>query len=628
MGASVGALASALLRSAVPGETREMVADGLALGVARDEPKRLSFDLPPGAPVAFPLVRRSQSVLEAAVADEGIKVSVPAEAFGLEVTEAANECKGWCATALHCEQKGNCGGCSFCGGTAVAGDDADVVLVQYRSNPYTHALLPGRTAVAAKIVCEKQQRVRSRVVDVELRRRGEVIQVKGISQPVRIAFAAEEEDGGDSRRLDEAEPCNPLAAALAECDAEAAALAEEQRAKAAGCYELSFAALWDRRAYDECVADANATLTEATAAAERCEAMPKPCSGRGACAADGSCTCDPGWTGGGCESPLKCGWYDGQRRAWSTDGCVPAAPVAGECTGWRRQSCSVCACSHLTSFTLIEAAEEAQAFNSSQLDAFIGSLQLQMPEALEWDRFGVELGRVRPEGWVIWAASLGGLVLLLALAKYADSRGVYRVYMPLWHRILSCGDIDRYRNNRWRRWLVRLPALAVIWYCCSHYILRVVFILPWEELTHQHRMMVFLNVLLAQLNLLLLFWYTYQAFSDLSSTDTFCPLLEGAVTIVITLSSALAFRAATRSRTLHPRTLGRGTGSGRSRRRRAARLPADRRSRGRPARRDALGVGPRGSVLLVARLERSEKYRAPTARSRSGCGGHAPRHRE
>ena len=233
-----------------------MVADGLALGVARDEPKRLSFDLPPGAPVAFPLVRRSQSVLEAAVADEGIEVSVPAEAFELEVTQAAAECKGWCATALHCEQKDNCGGCSFCGGAAAGGDDADVVLVQYRSNPYTHALLPGCTAVAAKIVCEKQQRVRSRVVDVELRRRGEVIQVKGISHPVRIAFAAEDEDGGDSRRLDEAEPCNPLAAALAECDAEAAALAEEQRAKAAGCYELSFAALWDRRAYEKCVADA------------------------------------------------------------------------------------------------------------------------------------------------------------------------------------------------------------------------------------------------------------------------------------------------------------------------------------------------------------------------------------
>ena len=58
---------------------------------------------------------------------------------------------------------------------------------------------------------------------------------------------------------------------------------------------------------------------------------------------------------------------------------------------------------------------------------------------------------------MLWAAILGGMVLLLALAKYADSRGVYRAYMPLWHRILSCGDIDRYRKNRWRRWLVRLP---------------------------------------------------------------------------------------------------------------------------------------------------------------------------
>ena len=328
VGASVGALANALLRSAVPGETREMVADGLALGVARDEPKRLSFDLPPGAPVAFPLVRRSQSVLEAAVADEDQSLSAGG---GLRAGghQAANECKGWCATALHCEQKGNCGGCSFCGGAAAAGDDADVVLVQYRSNPYTHALLPGCTAVAAKIVCEKQQRVRSRVVDVELRRRGEVIQVKGISQPVRIAFAAEEEDGGDSRRLDEAEPCNPWRRRSPSATRRRRRWrkSRERRRRAA---TNSRSPPSGTAARDECVADANATLTEATAAAERCEAMPKPCSGRGECVADGSCTCDPGWTGGGCESPLKCGWYDGQRRAWSTDGCVPAAPVAGE----------------------------------------------------------------------------------------------------------------------------------------------------------------------------------------------------------------------------------------------------------------------------------------------------------
>ena len=48
---------------------------------------------------------------------------------------------------------------------------------------------------------------------------------------------------------------------------------------------------------------------------------------------------------------------------------------------------------------------------------------------------------------MLWAAILGGMVLLLALAKYADSRGVYRAYMPLWHRILSCSDVDRYRKT-------------------------------------------------------------------------------------------------------------------------------------------------------------------------------------
>ena len=94
--------------------------------------------------------------------------------------------------------------------------------------------------------------------------------------------------------------------------------------------------------------------------------------------------------------------------------------------------------------------------------------------------------------------------------------------------------------------------------------------------------------------------------------ETFCLLLEGVV-VVITLSSALAFRAATRPRPhdshLDAATLGRGT------QKRLLetttgwqlvfRQTAPSRGRRRP--RDALGVGPRGAVLLVARLERSGK---------------------
>ena len=131
--------ASALLRSA-PGETREMVADGLH----RRRPRRAQAAQPTRrrAPRRLPLVRRSQSVLEAAVADEGIKVSVPAEAFGWRSPKPRTNAKVVRdGAALRAE--GHCGGCSFCGGAAAAGDDADVVLVQYRSNPYTHALLPG-----------------------------------------------------------------------------------------------------------------------------------------------------------------------------------------------------------------------------------------------------------------------------------------------------------------------------------------------------------------------------------------------------------------------------------------------------------------------------------------------------
>ena len=140
---------------------------------------------------AFPLVRPQRRLAEVALADEGRRSHRRRRCpSGWKSREAANAGKErWCATALHCEQKGNCGGCSFCGGAVRRRAGGDVVLAA-SDDPYTHAAARPATARASKIVCEKQQRVRSRVV-ARLRRRGRR-RGQVDSQPVRIAFAAEE----------------------------------------------------------------------------------------------------------------------------------------------------------------------------------------------------------------------------------------------------------------------------------------------------------------------------------------------------------------------------------------------------------------------------------------------------
>ena len=160
---------------------------------------------------------------------------------------------------------------------------------------------------------------------------------------------------------------------------------------------------------------------------------------------------------------------------------------------------------------------------------------------------------------------------------------------------------------------MRLPALAVIWYCCSHYILAS------SSSFHRRNDAPAPNDGLpqrapraAQPPPPLLVRIRPSLTSRRCGRAT--PAPRGRRHVVITLSSSLAFRAATRPRrtartsTRLPSAAARRSGCSR-RRRVAARLrqtaplawPSDAR--------DALGVGPRGSVLLVARLERSGKYR-------------------
>lgn len=52
--------------------------------------------------------------------------------------------------------------------------------------------------------------------------------------------------------------------------------------------------------------------------------------------------------------------------------------------------------------------------------------------------------------------------LLLLLAKASDDRGLYRAYMPAWHRLFSC------RGVPWFRGL----ALVLVWFCTSHFLLQ------------------------------------------------------------------------------------------------------------------------------------------------------------
>ena len=160
------------------------------------------------------------------------------------------------------------------------------------------------------------------------------------------------------------------------------------------------------------------------------------------------------------EPDLQGGGTDGQRPLVVARQCVPAreSPAIDR---WRRSKLLGVRARQPAVVQEIEAAARAagvQRRRSSSLHLTLVHAHHAAGGPRGRARIGVELGRVRPEAGpgVLWPRrSRFSWYCDMALAKYADSRGVYRAYMPL-RRILSCGDIDRYPTTAGGGALVRL----------------------------------------------------------------------------------------------------------------------------------------------------------------------------
>ena len=80
------------------------------------------------------------------------------------------------------------------------------------------------------------------------------------------------------------------------------AFTEAQRQRVAAC------------AVDLEAIDANFSATQA-----RCEELPVPCTGHGACDSNEECACDAGWVGTKCELAPTCRYWNATEGGWATD---------------------------------------------------------------------------------------------------------------------------------------------------------------------------------------------------------------------------------------------------------------------------------------------------------------------
>ena len=179
-------------------------------------------------------------------------------------------------------------------------------------------------------------------------------------------------------------------------------------------------------------------------------------------------------------------------------------------------------------------------FGSYSAEVFARVLSLRFPTInifTDAGEFFDTLADMSAGQWCAWIGIMLGMLVALVLAKWKDDRELYRAYMPKWHKLLSCRGVP---------WL-RVVALFLIWFCTSHFLLQIFFVLPWEGIRHVHRLVLMYNVLLAQICVLMLFWDTFSNFATSSAVRQFWAIvINGIVTLLVTVLSKLTFSWATR----------------------------------------------------------------------------------
>jgi len=419
----------------------------------------------------------------------------------------------------------------------------DVQVTNYASNPRSYDSSAATLCIPlgnGTLSSECSSGVGSVMQTVTLRQGPTVLNVTNLSQPIEIGFEYTTPAGINTSR-----ECDGLA--WDRCIAEHDALLREAFAKQQDeCRVIAQDLFWNWNnasgRYDECIAVVQQLLIAASAKNESCASIPPPCNAHGTCV-DGLCECDPGILGGQCEVAPNCSFWDTKLLSWSTEGCRLAlsnASLPFSNPNESRTGRLVCQCDHLTDFGLFFG---GIAFDPSSYSAEVFSrmLSLRFPDVnifTDTGKFFQKLGEMSAGEWSAWIGFLLVMVVLLLIARLWDDRELYRSFMPAWHQLFACKD---------KPWL-KAFSLVIIWFCTSHFLLQVFFVLPWEGIRHIHRLMILYNVLLAQICILMLFWDTFVGIADASTIRQFWAFtFDATTTLVVSIACRLSFSWATRA---------------------------------------------------------------------------------
>ena len=323
--------------------------------------------------------------------------------------------------------------------TAAAGagvDVLDVQLVTYPAiDPYAFHPSAERTAGVAS--------------GLTLRHGSATLELSALSVPIRItiplradlnlsmedgnpAFGARCGDGSRGACVEELRTLNDtLNAQVGEC----------------AQLERSGQIIFSEHLLTNCTRIAERTRTRVHVKQTECDRLSAPpCSGRGTCAPDNTCVCEPLYFGATCGNMLSCAFWNASASLVDAElpgrGAPPEAATVVERAAANNvtavgsfdgRGCTtvgvahgqlICDCSHLTLFEVLWETE----WWSQETYATIAFPTVNMPFS-RWSSLWTDLGALGWQGYTLTGSVLVIFTLLLLWANYRDRHHEYQAYM-------------------------------------------------------------------------------------------------------------------------------------------------------------------------------------------------------